>query len=240
MKQVFLISMLFLACLSIKVQPTDSLDPEFADIDPFLNGSQLTPKAAAERMLNMLKRVERLEDRLVSHLKLVKEYVSYHHMPPGAQRAVTPSWDSQADFFDLSDYNNMHSGGMNDEFSNSSSVHSSNDSRDSLSSQSVGGTRSGTRYSSMNSLRERKLNDNATVNIVDLVRQAQALKPKDTPQQSVPLDHPMLHNYGNISKEEASFNELKTPTAPTSNENQQVEKSSEAKEVDKPAAQLTA
>lgn len=246
MKQVFLISMLFLARFCIKVQPTEHFDPEFADIDPFLNGSQLTPKAASERLLNMLKRVERLEDRLVSHLKLVKEYVAYHHMSPDQQNFVVPSWDASSEFFDLSDYNHSPKSSNDDAYSPNSSMNSG--SYDSMQSGSYNSINSGsynsmnnqstrTRYTSMNEDDERQLKDEPNKNFVDFLREVQTPKPQELTQQSMSLDHPMLHNYGTISQDDLGFNELKAPLVSTPSEELVSEQSNENKDSGKSAAQ---
>ena len=240
--------MLFLACFCLKVQPSETFDPEFEDINPFLNGSQLTPKAASERMLNMLKRIERLEGRLVSHLRLVKEYVSYHKMSSDQQNFVVPSWDDQAEFFDLSDQTfglknlndayNAPVSNMNADPFNSMKFASSN-----LMNPGTSYTNNGeaqekgyTKLPEKNK-EERRLNEVPNKNFVDFLREAQTPKPQELTQQSLPLDHPMLHNYGTISQEDLGFNELKAPSVSTPSEAVANETSNENKDGEKAAIQ---
>jgi len=244
--------MLFLACFCLKVQPSETFDPEFEDINPFLNGSQLTPKAASERMLNMLKRIERLEGRLVSHLRLVKEYVSYHKMSGDQQNFVVPSWDDQAEFFDLSDQTfglknlndayNAPVSNMNANPLNSMKFASSNLTNPGMSytnNEEAQEKRFPNSQAEGNGIieDERRLNEVPNKNFVDFLREAQTPKPQELTQQSLPLDHPMLHNYGTISQEDLGFNELKAPSVSTPSEAVANETSNENKDGEKAAIQ---
>lgn len=87
----------------------DKFDPEFADIAPYIHGSTLTPENATRRFRAIIRRLSRLQEKLVKTLYLVKDYIVYHQKRANPEEGEEESTDYSTTEYQSNSTQNLRS-----------------------------------------------------------------------------------------------------------------------------------